>query len=100
MALEWGPYGVRVNAVAPGTIKTPRAGQGDLKDDAAKQIPLGRRGDPVDIAATALFLLSDLSAYITGITVTVDGGSTLGPQIGDQLPPFVTNPAVRARFGG
>lgn len=99
MALEWGPYGIRVNAVAPGTIKTPRAGQSDMKDEAAGQIPLGRRGDPFDVAGAVLFLLSDLAAYVTGTTLAVDGGSLLGNQIGDRLPTFVTNPAVRARFG-
>ena len=98
MALEWGARGIRVNLVAPGTIKTPRAGQADLADTAAAMIPLARRGDPSDIANTALFLLSDLAAYITGQTIAVDGGSSLGGRGGDRLPDFVTNPAVRARF--
>ena len=99
MALEWGARGVRVNIVAPGTIKTPRAGQSDLADVAAASIPLARRGDPSDIANAALFLLSDLASYITGQTIAVDGGSSLGARGGDRLPEFVTNPAVRARFG-
>ncbi|HEY2565433.1 MAG TPA: SDR family oxidoreductase [Acidimicrobiales bacterium] len=97
MALEWAPYGIRVNLVAPGTIKTPRAGQSDLSD-AAQEIPLRRRGDPQDVANAALFLLSDLGAYVTGQTLAVDGGMTLGGPGGDQLPVFVTNPAIRARF--
>ena len=99
MALEWGARGVRVNLVAPGTIKTPRAGQSDLADTAAASIPLARRGDPSDIANAALFLLSDLASYITGQTIAVDGGSSIGGRGGDGLPDFVTNPAVRARFG-
>jgi NAD(P)-dependent dehydrogenase (short-subunit alcohol dehydrogenase family) len=99
MALEWAPYGIRVNAVAPGTIKTPRAGSTDMADAAAKEIPLGRRGDPVDIANAALFLLSDMAAYITGVTLGVDGGTAMGNRAGDTLPTFVTNPVVRARFG-
>jgi NAD(P)-dependent dehydrogenase (short-subunit alcohol dehydrogenase family) len=99
MALEWGSRGVRVNLVAPGTIKTPRAGQSDLADIAAATIPLARRGEPADIAHAALFLLSDLAAYITGQTIAVDGGSSLGGRGGDRLPDVVTNPAVRARFG-
>jgi NAD(P)-dependent dehydrogenase (short-subunit alcohol dehydrogenase family) len=99
MALEWGARGIRVNLVAPGTIKTPRAGQSELADVAAATIPLGRRGDPSDIANAALFLLSDLAAYITGQTIAVDGGSSLGGRGGDRLPDVVTNPAVRARFG-
>jgi 3-oxoacyl-[acyl-carrier protein] reductase len=97
MALEWGPRGIRVNLVAPGTIKTPRAGRDDLSE-AAEAIPLRRRGEPADIADAALFLLSDLASYITGHTLVVDGGMSVGPG-GDQLPTFVTNPVVRARFG-
>ena len=99
MALEWAQYGIRVNLVAAGTIKTPRAGQSDLADSAAKSIPLGRRGDPEDIARAAAFLLSDLAGYVTGQTLTVDGGMSIGGGPGgDRLPEFVTNPAVRARF--
>ena len=99
MALEWAPKGIRVNAVAPGTIRTPRAGTTDMADAAAQEIPLGRRGAPEDIANAALFLLSDLASYITGVTLAVDGGTTIGGRGGDGLPTFVTNPAVRARFG-
>ncbi|HEV8298804.1 MAG TPA: SDR family NAD(P)-dependent oxidoreductase [Acidimicrobiales bacterium] len=98
MALEWGHRGVRVNVVAPGTIKTPRSGQSDLADAAAAHIPLGRRGEPTDIANAALFLLSDLASYVTGQTIAVDGGSGMGTAGGEQLPTFVSNPAVRARF--
>jgi 3-oxoacyl-[acyl-carrier protein] reductase len=98
MALEWGPYGIRVNLVAPGTVKTPRAGTDDLSE-AAKGIPLRRRGEPRDIADAALFLLSDHAAYVTGHTLVVDGGASIGGPGGDGLPAFVTNPIVRARFG-
>jgi NAD(P)-dependent dehydrogenase (short-subunit alcohol dehydrogenase family) len=97
MALEWGPHGIRVNAVAPGTVKTPRAGQSDLHEEASRAIPLGRRGEPADIANAAMFLLSDLASYITGQTVAVDGGSSVGTP-SEQPPPYVTNPAVLARF--
>jgi NAD(P)-dependent dehydrogenase (short-subunit alcohol dehydrogenase family) len=97
MALEWAQFGIRVNLVAPGTVKTPRAGQADLPE-AVKSIPLGRRGDPSDIADAALFLLSDMAAYVTGHTLPVDGGTSMGSPGGDQLPTFVTNPAIRARF--
>jgi len=90
---------IQVNAVAPGTIRTPRAGTTDMADAAAQEIPLGRRGEPEDIANAALFLLSDLASYITGVTLAVDGGTTIGGRGGDGLPTFVTNPAVRARFG-
>ena len=96
MAAEWGQYGIRVNAVAPGTVKTPRAGQGDVQE-VAQRIPLQRRGEPTDIANAVLFLLSEKASYITGQTLTVDGGSTLGAS-GDSLPDVVTNPAVREQF--
>ena len=96
MAAEWGQYEIRVNAVAPGTVKTPRAGQDDLNDAAAK-IPLQRRAEPQDIADATLFLLSDKASYITGQTLIVDGGATLG-SAGDSLPEFVTNPKIRKQF--
>lgn len=98
MALEWGQYKIRVNLVAPGTIRTPRAGESDLPEAAAASIPLGRRGLPADIANAAVFLLSDLADYVTGQTLAVDGGSGMGSAGGEKLPVFVTNPAVRARF--
>jgi 3-oxoacyl-[acyl-carrier protein] reductase len=86
-----------VNLVAPGTIKTPRAGHDDMSE-ATQTIPLRRRGEPGDIAGAALFLLSDLASYVTGHTLVVDGGMSVGPG-GDELPTFVTNPSLRARFG-
>ncbi len=96
MAAEWGPLGIRVNAVAAGTVKTPRAGTSDL-DEASAGIPTQRRGTPDDIAHAAIFLLSDLAANITGQTLTVDGGGSLGA-VGETLPVFVTNPKIRERF--
>jgi|TARA_B100001094_G_scaffold230911_1_gene225635 NAD(P)-dependent dehydrogenase (short-subunit alcohol dehydrogenase family) len=96
MAAEWGQYGIRVNVVAPGTVKTPRAGQDNL-DEAASKIPLQRRAESQDIADASLFLLSDKASYITGQTLTVDGGATLGSS-GDSLPEFVTNPKIREQF--
>lgn len=100
MSAEWGRYGIRVNNVAPGTVNTPRAGRTEVVDEAAALIPLGRRGLPTDIADAAIFLLSDLAAYITGHTVVVDGGASHRSASLDEhdLPTFVTNPAIRARF--
>lgn len=77
LACELGPNGIRANAIAPGSILTPRMEvmlTEDRLTDAAKRIPLGRVGSPPDIASAALFLTSDLSSYITGQTLVVDGG--------------------------
>lgn len=81
LAVEWGPQNIRVNALAPGLIKTDFARA--LWEDpvrlkrAENQTPLRRIGDPVDIAATALFLASDAAAYMTGQTIVADGGETI-----------------------
>jgi meso-butanediol dehydrogenase / (S,S)-butanediol dehydrogenase / diacetyl reductase len=84
MALKYGQYGVRVNTIAPGTIQTPIWGKRLEKDpDAftkiARWYPLGRVGQPEDIANAALFLASDEASWITGINLPVDGGITAGP---------------------
>ncbi|MDR2307510.1 MAG: SDR family oxidoreductase [Paucimonas sp.] len=79
-ALELAPCNVRVNGVEPGMIRTPAMGNlGDpaLNRQIAAGIPLGRLGEPADIAAAMLFLASDAARYITGQTLIVDGGATL-----------------------
>ncbi|MNB67504.1 Diacetyl reductase [(S)-acetoin forming] [compost metagenome] len=79
-ALELAGNKVRVNGVEPGMIATPamdNLGDGQVNDDIASRVPLGRLGKPEDIAGAMLFLASDLAAYITGQTIVVDGGSTL-----------------------
>ena len=77
-ANELGPYGIRVNAVCPGLIRTrlttssfsnPR-----ISSDYFKQIALGRGGEPDEVAQAVMFLASDLASYITGTTLVVDGG--------------------------
>lgn len=81
LALEWAPRGIRVNAVAPTFIATP--GTRKWLDDAAfrasvkKRIPLGRIGEPADVAAPVVFLASPAAAMITGATLMIDGGWTL-----------------------
>lgn len=79
-ALDYAPYGIRVNAVAPGYIQTrltdwpaddPRQA---AKQKSLEQIPLARFGEPADIAKAVLFLASPLASYITGETLIVDGG--------------------------
>jgi len=76
-AVELGPSGVRVNAVAPGVVWTPRIAA-FLGDEGAarnrENAPLRRIAQPADIAAAILFLCSDLAAYVTGQTLVVDGG--------------------------
>ncbi len=79
LAMELSPS-TRVNALAPGLVKTDmaRALWEPNEDRMGKVIPLGRLGEPVDIANAALFLASDLAAWITGHTLIVDGGAMLG----------------------
>lgn len=75
LAVQAAPGGVRVNLVAPGTIRTPAwAGREDVLDAAAGAYPLGRIGEPSDIAAAVTFLASMDAAWITGVTLPVDGG--------------------------
>jgi 3-oxoacyl-[acyl-carrier protein] reductase len=75
-AKELGHTGIRVNAIQPGLIKTAMTAKmpPDILAAREKEIPLGRAGDPDDVAKAALFLASDLSAYITGIVIEVGGG--------------------------
>ncbi len=102
MAVEWGGHGIRVNAIAPGTITTPRAGDHESPEAAKRAIPLGRRGQPGEIAAAAAFLLSPQASYITGQVLAVDGGMSVKlAMLGDDnAPVFVADPEVRARMMG
>jgi NAD(P)-dependent dehydrogenase (short-subunit alcohol dehydrogenase family) len=81
MALELAPAGVTVNLIAPGTIETDlnRAFLADPVNRRAKLglIPMGRIGRPEDVAGAAVYLASDEAAYVTGATITIDGGLTL-----------------------
>ena len=86
MALAWAADGIRVNAIAPGSVETPGLPAFFRTDDpeeiAARKkaffatIPMGRASQPEEIAGVALFLASDLSSYVTGVTIPVDGGIT------------------------
>ncbi|MEX5215775.1 MAG: SDR family oxidoreductase [Nitrospiraceae bacterium] len=79
-ALEYGTRGVRINAVCPGLIWTPMvdqmvaAGQGDALKAMEKSIPMGRVGRPEEIATAVLWLCSDAASYVTGQSISVDGG--------------------------
>jgi 3-oxoacyl-[acyl-carrier protein] reductase len=76
LAKEFAPRGVRVNAVAPGFIRTQMtdALPEDVQAQMKQIIPLGRFGEPVDVANVVLFLVSDTSAYVTGQVINCDGG--------------------------
>ncbi len=79
MAMELGPYNIRVNAVAPGFTESPSSAPllptPHPREIVLSQIPLGRLGTADDVVQAVLFLASDRSAYITGQTVVVNGGS-------------------------
>lgn len=76
MAVEWAPHHIRVNAIAPGHIVTPRMFDTPQRAElyAASLLPMRHRGTADDIGRAALFLASDLARYITGTTLDVDGG--------------------------
>jgi NAD(P)-dependent dehydrogenase (short-subunit alcohol dehydrogenase family) len=104
-AIEWGPLGIRVNALAPGSIKTAKNAATTPAEDTPEDraaIPLGRRGVPDDIAGPVLFLLSDLAAYVSGQVIASDGAASVKPAYLDEygVPVFVHDDALRRRLTG
>jgi 3-oxoacyl-[acyl-carrier protein] reductase len=86
-ALELATIGVTVNGVEPGMIRTPameNLGDAALSARFASAVPLGRLGEPSDIASAMLYLASEQAAYVTGQTIVVDGGATL-PEVSAAL---------------
>lgn len=82
LALELGPHGITVNAIAPGFIKTPRieaAGWGDASAAFIESLPLRRAGKPDDIAGVVAMLCSEAGGYVSGATIDVNGGWYFGP---------------------
>lgn len=82
MTAEWAGHGIRANAVAPGAMITPRIPERSPEEEREMMatVPMHRRGTTDDIAKAVLFFLSDLSAYVSGQTLAVDGGFTaVGP---------------------
>ena len=79
LAAEWGCHGIRVNAIAPGWIRTPMTQplQNDPQRSAKvlERVPLRRWGEPDDVAGVVVFLASDAAAYVTGCTIPIDGGA-------------------------
>ena len=81
LAVEWGKYGIRVNAIAPGQFLSPGMQEmlknKEYRDDILHHIPLHRVGEIEEIAACIQFLLSDASSYVNGHTLVADGGATI-----------------------
>ena len=77
-ALDLGPLGIRVNAILPGVIRTPMVAYivDQYEERLASGLPLGRIGEPMDVAQAAVFLASDDASWLTGIDLPVDGGHT------------------------
>ena len=82
MAAEWGQYNIRVNAVAPGTVRT-RLSESmftvapELGNELIQRTPLGRVATPDDLVGTMIYLASDASSLVTGATIIIDGGNLL-----------------------
>ncbi|MBV1904094.1 MAG: SDR family oxidoreductase [Marinosulfonomonas sp.] len=92
LAAEWGEYGIRLNCVAPGTIKTEALGHYPIPPERWKELNrsvLNRMGTPQDVAGTIIFLASELGGFITGEDWYVDGGETLhmGHDARDMINP-------------
>ena len=80
LAVSLGPLGVRINVVAPGTVRTRVWDEQNGADALTPLYPLGRVGEPADIAAAIAFLASPEASWITGVTLPVDGGGSAGPR--------------------
>lgn len=81
MAKEWAPFNIRVNALAPGLIKTRFSAalwnNPDILKDAMARTPMARVGEPEELVGAVLYLASDASSYVTGQVIAVDGGTTI-----------------------
>jgi 2-dehydro-3-deoxy-D-gluconate 5-dehydrogenase len=81
LAIAWAPQGVRVNAIAPGWIETaltaPLVADPAKRDAITARTPLGRWGQPADVAGAAVFLASPAAAFVTGVILPVDGGYSI-----------------------
>ena len=77
LALEVGPYGITVNCICPGSIRT-QISSGEQIEQVPTHIPVGRYGKPADVAYMVSYLASEAASYITGSVIVLDGGATAG----------------------
>ena len=81
MAKEWAQYGIRVNAIAPGLVKTRFSealwNNPKILEHLIDKTPIGRIADPDEIVGAMIYLASDASRYVTGVTISIDGGETI-----------------------
>jgi hypothetical protein len=102
LAVEWARYGIRVNAVAPGPVRTEGTDvrlwiSEEVRRTVVDSVPLGRFGTPEEIADAVRFLVSPRAAYITGEVLTVDGGQWLGKGVMRLLETLFPEPAAARR---
>ena len=78
LALDLAEYGIRVNCVAPGQMNTPPAGEPVERPSPSKTVPLGRKGEPEEIASTVRFLCGEAARYVNGQAIHASGGAYFG----------------------
>ena len=79
LGVEWAPYNVRVNSIAPGSVDTPQNQQEEAREpeyfvERLRRVPMGRRAQPEEVVGAILFLASDASSMVTGNLIATDGG--------------------------
>ena len=87
-AVEYAPYGIRINSISPGHIKVLEGPAKNREKEQTRRVPLGRVGQPHEIADAVLFLISDKAGYITGTDLQVDGGVVIPCMLNNNLFPL------------